>query len=145
MNLQKSCSMPDYASFDGTPQGADEHKDFRSDARPTRSSLAVDHVWFVMDPRQVVLSDRVLKFLSARDIDSYPNQFTLAGEPLLSGYSTGLAAMAALAADLEIGKPFVQKLRGAQISSGKWRSCDSMLHMLAMLHASGNYKIYIQG
>jgi endo-1,4-beta-D-glucanase Y len=31
------------------------------------------------------------------------------------------------------------------ITSVKWRYYDDMLYMLAMLHASGNFKIYIQG
>ena len=142
----KTGLMPDYANFDGTPHGSDEHKDFRFDAWRTLSNVAVDHAWFNVDPWQVEQSERVLKFLASQDIDSYPNQFTLDGEPLSSDHSTGLVAMAAiaaLAADPEIGKPFVQELWDAQIPSGKWRYYDGMLYMLAMLHASGNFKIYI--
>lgn len=70
------------------------------------------------------------------------------GVSLSSDHSTGfvaMAALAALAADPEIGNPFVQQLWDAQIPSGKWRYYDGMLYMLAMLHASGNFKIYIQG
>jgi len=91
-------------------------------------------------------SNRVLKFLASQNISSYPNQFSLDGEPLSSDHSTGLVAMAAVAAltaDPEVGKPFVQELWDAQIPSGKWRYYDGMLYMLAMLHASGNFKIYI--
>jgi oligosaccharide reducing-end xylanase len=140
--------MPDYANFDGTPYGTDEHKDFRFDAWRTLSNVAVDHAWFAVDSWQVEQSNRVLKFLDSQGIDSYPNQFTLEGESLSSDHSTGLVAMAAvaaLAADPEIGKPFVQELWDAQIPSGKWRYYDGMLYMLAMLHASGSFKIYIQG
>ena len=61
------------------------------------------------------------------------------------GNPSPLSAVATLAADPEIGKPFVQELWDAQIPSGKWRYYDGMLYMLAMLHASGNFKIYIQG
>jgi oligosaccharide reducing-end xylanase len=77
-----------------------------------------------------------------------PLLFYMIGVSLSSDHSTRLVAMAAvsaLAADPEIGKPFVQELWDAVIASGKWRYYDGMLYMLAMLHASGIFKIYIQG
>jgi oligosaccharide reducing-end xylanase len=138
--------MPDYANFDGTPYGTDDHKDFRFDAWRTLSNVAVDYAWFAADPWQVEQSNRVLNFLASQGIDSYSNQFTLDGTPLSADHSTGLvsmAAVAALAADPEKGKPFVQELWEAQIPSGKWRYYDGMLYMLGMLHASGNFKIYM--
>jgi oligosaccharide reducing-end xylanase len=137
--------MPDYANFDGTPYGTDDHKDFRFDAWRTLSNVAVDYAWFAADPWQVEQSNRVLNFLASQGIDSYPNQFTLDGSPLSSDHSTGLvsmAAVAALAADPEIGKPFVQALWDAQIPSGKWRYYDGMLYMLGLLHVSGSFRIY---
>ena len=140
--------MPDYANFDGTPYGSDEHKDFRFDAWRTLSNVAVDYAWFAADSWQVEQSNRVLHFLESQGIDSYPNQFTLDGEPVSGDHSTGLVAMAAvaaLAADPETGKPFVQELWDAQIPSGQWRYYDGMLYMLALLHASGNFKIDIEG
>ena len=140
--------MPDYANFDGTPYGSDDHKDFRFDAWRTLSNVAVDFAWFAADPWQVERSNRVLDFLASRGIDSYPNQFTLGGTALSSDHSTGLvsmAAVAALAADPEKGKPFVQALWDSQIPSGKWRYYDGMLYMLGLLHVGGNFKIYLQG
>jgi oligosaccharide reducing-end xylanase len=59
--------------------------------------------------------------------------------------SSSFVGRATLAANPEIGKPFVQDLWCAQIPSGKSRYYDGMLYMPAMLHASGNFKIYIQG
>ncbi len=59
--------------------------------------------------------------------------------------SSSLVARATRAVDPEIGKPFVQEVWDAQIPLGKWRYDDGMLYMPAMLHASGNFKIYIQG
>jgi oligosaccharide reducing-end xylanase len=56
-----------------------------------------------------------------------------------------LAATGAWGAGPEIGRLFVETLWDAQVPSGKWRSHDGMLYMLAMLHASGNFKFYIQG
>jgi oligosaccharide reducing-end xylanase len=137
--------MPDYANFDGTPYGTDDHKDFRFDAWRTLSNVAVDYAWFNADPWQVEQSNRVLHFLASQGIDSYSNQFSVDGTPLSRDHSTGLvsmAAVAALAADRETGEPFVQALWDTQIPSGKWRYYDGMLYMLGMLHVSGNFKIY---
>ncbi len=137
--------MPDYANFNGTPYESGDHQDFRFDAWRTLSNVAVDYAWFAADPWQAEQSDRVLDFLSSQGMDSYPNQYSLDGKPLSSDHSTGLVAMAAvaaLAADPEKGRPFVQALWDAKIPSGKWRYYDGMLYMLGLLHDSGNFRIY---
>lgn len=137
--------MPDYANFDGTAYGTDEHADFRFDAWRTLSNVAVDYAWFAADPWQVEQSERVLDFLASQGIDSYPNQYSLDGEALSSDHSTGLVSMTAvatLAASPEKGKPFVQALWDAEIPSGKWRYYDGLLYTLALLHVSGNFRIY---
>lgn len=137
--------MPDYANFDGTAYGTDEHADFRFDAWRTLSNVAVDYAWFAAAPWQVEQSERVLDFLASQGIDSYPNQYSLDGEALSSDHSTGLvsmAAVAALAASPEKGEPFVQALWDAEIPSGKWRYYDGLLYTLALLHVSGNFRIY---
>jgi oligosaccharide reducing-end xylanase len=142
----KTGLMPDYANFDGTPYGSDDHKDFRFDAWRALSNVAVDYAWFAADPWQVEQSNRVLDFLASQGIDSYSNQYTLNGAPLSSDHSTGLVAMAAVAAlasDPEKGKPFVQALWDTSIPEGRWRYYDGMLYMLGLLHVSGNFRIYI--
>jgi oligosaccharide reducing-end xylanase len=136
--------MPDYANFDGTPYGSGDHKDFRFDAWRTLSNVAVDYAWFAADPWQVEQSNRVLDFLASQG-DRYPNQYTLDGSPLSNDHSTGLAAMAAvaaLAAEPDKGAPFVQALWEAQIPTGKWRYYDGLLYFMGLLHASGHFKIY---
>ena len=137
--------MPDYAYFDGTPYNDSFHKDFRFDAWRTLSNVAVDYAWFAADSWQVEQSNRVLDFLASQGIGSYPNQYTIEGEPLSSDHSTGLvsmAAVAALAASPEKGKPFIQALWDTDIPSGKWRYYDGLLYMMGLLHVSGNFRIY---
>jgi oligosaccharide reducing-end xylanase len=56
-----------------------------------------------------------------------------------------MAAVAALAANPDKGKPFVQALWDSKIPSGKWRYYDGILYMLALLHVSGNFRVYIPG
>jgi oligosaccharide reducing-end xylanase len=137
--------MPDYANFDGTAASTDAHKDFRFDAWRTLSNVAVDYAWFGTDPWEMEQSDLVLGFLDSQGMDAYPNQYSLDGKPLSSEHSTGLVAMAAVAALASkpgTGKPFVQALWDAKIPSGQWRYYDGMLYMLALLHVSGAFRIY---
>ena len=140
--------MPDYAGFDGTPTGG-EHKDFRFDAFRTASNVAVDYAWFAADPWQVDQSNRQLGFFDSQGIDRYVNQYALDGKPLSSDRSTGLIAMngvAALAATTGKAPEFVQALWDARIPSGRWRYYDGLLYTLALLHVSGNFRIYaLQG
>jgi oligosaccharide reducing-end xylanase len=136
--------MPDYANFDGTPTGG-EHEDFRFDAWRTLANVAVDFAWFGADPWQAEQSDRVLRFLAAQDSGFYGNQYTLDGKALAGDHSTGLvgmAAVAALAADPEVGKPFIQALWDTKIPQGKWRYYDGLLYFMALMHSSGNFRVY---
>jgi oligosaccharide reducing-end xylanase len=138
--------MPDYSNFDGTPYADSDHKDFRFDAWRTLSNVAVDFAWFGKDPWESEQSNRVLSFLASQGMDSYPNQYSLDGKPLSGDHSTGLVSMAAvasLAADPELGKPFVQALWDAKIPSGQWRYYDGMLYLLGLLHVSGEFQIYL--
>jgi oligosaccharide reducing-end xylanase len=136
--------MPDYASFDGAPYPG-EHADFRFDAWRAASNVAVDYAWFAADDWAVSQSDRLLAFFQRQGLGSYANQFTLDGKPLSSDHSPGLVAMNAVAAlaatDGKAGE-FVDALWNAPIPSGKWRYYDGMLYTLALLHVSGNFRIY---
>jgi len=141
----KTGLMPNYANFDGTPYDDRFHKDFRFDAWRTLSNVAVDYAWFAADPWQVEQSNRVLDFLSSQGVGSYPNQYSVEGEPLSPDHSTGLVAMAAvaaLAASPKKGKPFVQALWRTEIPSGKLRYYDGLLYIIGLLLVSGNFRIH---
>jgi oligosaccharide reducing-end xylanase len=143
----KTGLMPEYSYFDGRPFtettfGAGKG-DFRFDAWRTLANVALDHAWFSADPWQVKQSNRVLRFLSAQG-DNCPNQFTLAGEPLSKDPSEGLFAMAAvagLAAEPGLARPFVQRLWDADVPSGRWRYYNGLLYQLALLQVSGRFRI----
>ena len=117
--------MPEYAHFDGRPYGGmgEQKKDFRFDAWRTLANVGLDHAWFPTDRWSVDQSNRVLRFLSSQG-RAFPNQYTLDGKPLSTDSSLGLTAMAAvagLAADPEVARPFVQRLWDAPIPEGRWR------------------------
>jgi hypothetical protein len=54
-------------------------------------------------------------------------------------------AVAALAADREIGEPFVQALWDQPLPTGQYRYYDGLLMMLGLLQVSGNFRIYEPG
>jgi len=134
--------MPEYAEFDGRPHpgGAE----FRFDAWRTPANVALDHAWWAADPWQPSQCNRVLRFFASR-APRVPNQFTLDGQPLSTDVSTGLIAMAAvagLAADGDLARPFVQQLWDAPVPSGHWRYYDGLLYELALLQAGGRFQIF---
>ena len=138
--------MPEYAHFDGTPfLGFGVGRgDFRFDAWRTLSNVALDHAWFAADPWQVQQSNRVLRFLAAQGPNG-ANQYSLEGKPLSADTSSGLTAMAAvagLAADPDLARPFVQCLWDAPIPSGQWRYYNGMLQLLSLLQVSGRFQIH---
>lgn len=137
--------MPDYANYDGSPRKSREHDYFRFDAWRTASNIAVDHSWFGVDPWQVEQSNRLLEFFAAQGMSNYANQFDLDGTPRSSDHSPGLVAMnavAALAATTPKRSDFVQALWDQSTPSGKWRYYDGLLHLMGLLHVSGNFRIY---
>jgi oligosaccharide reducing-end xylanase len=137
--------MPDYAAFDGTPYPQGDHADFRFDAWRAASNVAVDYSWFAADDWAVAQNDRLLDFFHRQGIAGYANQYTLDGKPLSGDHSPGLVAMnavAALAAASDKSNDFVDALWTTEIPSGKWRYYDGMLYTLALLHVSGNFRIY---
>jgi oligosaccharide reducing-end xylanase len=143
----KTGLMPEYAHFNGAPYQENTFGpgkgDFRFDAWRTLSNVAVDHAWFNADPWQVEQSNRVLTFLATHS-RNFPNQFALDGRPLSNESSIGLVAMAAvagLAADPDLARPFVQRLWEADTPSGKWRYYDGLLYHLALLQVSGRFQI----
>ncbi|HEX2860852.1 MAG TPA: hypothetical protein VHN79_04400 [Lacunisphaera sp.] len=137
--------MPDYSHFDGTPYVRFGHEDFRYDAWRTLGNPALDWSWWRADPWQVEQSNRVLRFLASHG-DALPDRFKIDGTPVSPNTNTegllAMAAVAALAADREVGQPWVQRLWDMPMPKGRHRYYDGLLTMLALLQVSGNYRIY---
>lgn len=138
--------MPEYSHFDGRPFTDEKFGsgkgDFRFDAWRTLAHVALDHAWGSGDPWQSDQSNRVLRFLASQGAN-YANQFTLDGRPLSDDHSAGLTAMAAvagLAADPDLARPFVQSLWDAPIPAGKWRYYNGLLYLLGLLQAGGRFQ-----
>jgi oligosaccharide reducing-end xylanase len=109
------------------------------------ANVSVDYVWFAADPWEIEQSNRLLDFFASQGMNDYKAEYTLDGKPDAGHRSTGLMAtnaVAALAADPQKGKPFVQALWDLDIPTGKYRYYDGLLTMLALLQDSGNFRIY---
>lgn len=139
---------PDYANFDGTPWAAPwnpRSPHFAADAWRTAMNWSVDWAWWRADPRQPELSDRLQSFFVSQGLETYPNHFTLDGKPRGGDHSMGLVAMnatASLAATQPQARQFVTALWQAPVPSGQFRYYDGMLYLLAMLHCSGEFRIW---
>jgi oligosaccharide reducing-end xylanase len=139
--------MPDYSNFDGTPRTMPwgNHDDFRYDAWRTLGNPALDWSWWRVDPWQVEQSNRVLTFLASHG-EKIPDRFKIDGTPVSTDFNTegliAMAAVAALAADREIGQPWVQRLWDMPMPTGRLRYYDGLLTILALLQVSGNYRVY---
>ena len=139
---------PNYSYFDGTPYNDKYNGNFRYDAFRVGANVGVDYLWFRPDEWHVEQSNRLLDFFASEGIDEYKAEYLLTGEPEVAHRSSGLIAtnaVAALAADPEKGKPFVQALWELDVPTGKYRYYDGMLRMLGLLQVSGNFRIYEPG
>lgn len=138
---------PDYANFDGTPKAASWDANtatFRYDAWRTAMNWGVDAVWWAKDPRQTELSNKLLRFFSEQGA-RYPSTYQLDGTPTNQDHSLGLVAanaVAALAASDPVAPRFVDALYAQEPPKGKWRYYNGMLYLMALLHVSGNFRIY---
>jgi len=137
---------PDYSTFDGKPLPASwdaNTVNFRFDAWRTAMNWSVDWAWFRADPRQQELSDHLLSFFRAQG-KGYPNQYTIDGKPTSGDHSSGLASMNAVAtlASKTGEGDFVEALWNQPIPTGQWRYYDGMLYLMALLHVSGEFRVY---
>lgn len=139
---------PNYSEFDGSPVSDPYNGNFRYDAFRVGANIGMDHVWFAPSQWHVEQSNRLLNFFASQGMDDYKAEYLLTGEPEVGHRSPGLMAtnaVAALAADREIGEPFVQALWDEHLPTGQYRYYDGLLMMLGLLQVSGNFRIYEPG
>lgn len=137
--------VPDYAEFSGAPNNTGNHGDFRFDAWRTAVNWSVDYAWFADNASAPTLTNRLQSFFEAQGVNTYANQFSLAGSPLSSDRSPGLIASnaaASLAATDPRAWDFVQNLWNLQPPTGQYRYYDGLLNFMALLHTSGHFRIY---
>ena len=139
---------PDYANFDGAPVTNGWNKgaaNFRFDAFRTAGNWSVDWSWWEKDPRERELSDKLQAFFKSQGMETYGCQFTLDGKPLDVRHAQGLVAEnaeASLAATNPRANQFVEALWRTPAPDGPERYYEGLLYMMALLHCSGEFRIW---
>lgn len=140
---------PNYAHFDGTPASGGFNPratNFSFDAFRTAGNWSVDWSWWHKDSRERELSDRVQAFFASQGMATYGCQFTLAGKQLDGRHAQGLVAVnavASLAATNPRAKDFVEALWNTPTPDGEQRYYEGLLYMMALLHCSGEFRIWL--
>jgi len=140
---------PDYGHFDGRPVDVpwnQNAKRFAYDSWRTAMNWSVDWSWWQKDSRQQLLSNRIQTFFHGQGINSYGSVYTLDGEMVNKSRAQGLIAtnaVASLAATHPFAKEYVEAFWNQPVpSSFSERYYSGLLHMMSLLHCSGQFKIY---
>jgi oligosaccharide reducing-end xylanase len=140
---------PDYANFDGSPVTngwSRSASNFGFDAFRTAGNWSVDWSWWAKDPRERELSDKLQAFFESKGMETYGCRFTLDGKQLEDRHAQGLVAVnadASLAAsDSTRANKFVEALWNTPTPDGLERYYEGLLYMMALLHCSGEFKIW---
>jgi oligosaccharide reducing-end xylanase len=152
----KTGLAPVYANFDGTPHKNRfvQSDEFGYDAWRTASNWAVDWSWWRKAPAEQQLSDRVQNFFQSQGIDGYGPVYSLDGKDMGStpgrpheDHPAGLVgtnAVAGLAAkNAAVANKFTEALWNLPVPAGQYRYYDGMLYMMSLLHASGEFRIWM--
>lgn len=140
---------PDYANFDGSPvtngwtRGAGN---FRYDAFRVAANWSVDWAWWGKAERERELSDTLQAFFAAQGMAVYGCQFTLDGQSLENRHAEGLVAenaVASLAATRPRARDFVEALWNTPTPAGLERYYEGLLYLMALLHCSGEFRIWM--
>jgi oligosaccharide reducing-end xylanase len=138
---------PDRNNFDGSAVIGRNGKPitFDYDSWRSVSNWSVDYSWWHKDPRQVILSDRLQKFLVTQGINTFADRYTLDGQALSARHSPGMLATAAVgslaATPGSVSKSFVEALWNTPIPSGEQRYYDGLLYLMSLMHCSANFRI----
>ncbi len=156
--LTKACHpitgfSAEYAEFDGSPMSrplswtTDRHDWFFSDSYRTAANIGLDYEWFGIDEGQREVADRIQKFLQPKLKEGTYPIYEVDGRVVPGGamHSIGITAtvaQAALAAEGDQWKEWVEKFYHTPLRSDKRRYYDNCLYFFAFLALSGNYRIW---
>jgi oligosaccharide reducing-end xylanase len=137
---------PCYANFDGSlvPRSGNYGTNFSYDAFRTAGNWSVDWSWWAKDPRQRELSDKLQAFFESKGTN-YGCVFTLEGQQLEDRHAQGLIAVnavAGLAANNPRWKRYAEELWNTPTPDGLERYYEGLLYMMALLHCSGEFRIW---
>lgn len=136
----------EYASFDGKPYKVffNSSSDLSAyDSFRVIQNIAVDYLWFGKDEREVEAVNKLLGFYSSQP--TIVAVYSHDGKPKVNYGSPALVAMNAVGATIsgeDFAERFVKELWLQPTPAGRWRYYNGLLHMLGLLHVSGEFRIY---
>jgi oligosaccharide reducing-end xylanase len=137
---------PNYANFDGSCVNTFWRgtTNFSYDAFRTAGNWSVDWSWWGKDVRERGLSDKLQAFFESKGTN-YGCQFALDGATLEERHAQGLVAVnavASLAATNPRAREFVEELWRLPTPDGGERYYEGLLYLMALLHCSGEFRIW---
>lgn len=142
----------DYSAFNGQPQqynGNNNSTKYMYDAMRSAMNFGMDYYLFGADStREIEMATRIINFFEK---DGYQHaRFNWDGSNPSEQYTQGEAganAVAAIALRSTSGsedkiKKNLQNAWDTKFMTGQYRYYDGLVHYLAMLHLSGNFKIW---
>ncbi|GAL87117.1 glycoside hydrolase [Sporocytophaga myxococcoides] len=139
--------VTDYMTFDGQPYTVSWNSNagnFAYDSWRVISNIAMDAHWFGNSWHSAQV-DKLLTFFNSYG-SNYNALYHQDGTPTENTHAaSGLYAMngaGTLASNNAIAWDFVDKLYNQAVPTGEYRYYDGLLHILALLHASGKFKIW---
>lgn len=142
----KTGLFPVRAYFNGTP--APYNNFFASEAYRTPMNLAIDQIWFGVDPWQVEEANRLLAFFSQQGRNNggtYGTSYMLDGTPILDNPERALIVVngiTGLIATTENRVKYVQAAWDVEPSVGAPRYYSGLLHLISLLVLSGQFRVY---
>jgi oligosaccharide reducing-end xylanase len=142
---------PNYSDTNGGTNGVSSPNNvFFYDAWRVAMNIAVDYYWWGGGSWEQTQADAIQAFFESKGLTTYGCLFNLDGSRFnydkTDMHRAGLMAMNAVASlaatDQVRAKKFVDELWNVEMPSGTERYYDGCLYMLAMLHVSGQFKIW---
>lgn len=145
--------FPEYSTFDGKPQKTSHNPVSHHsgpDAWRVIQNMAMDYEWFSKDVRLKMLVERLHRFYHQQGLPDAPRRYVgsyhLDGTPRVKYKPAGLVAMNAVGAlasdEPELARGFVMELWNQPAPTGEHRYYNGVLHLLGLLHTSGNFRLY---
>lgn len=144
----------EYANYDGTPHGTGWNSNatrFAYDSWRVGGNVGMDWAWMMQPGTELpARADALVSFFHGKGPTSYLALWRPDGAGNGEGHhSPGLVAMNAVAtlattsAVAEQARALIEDLWSLELPVGKYRYYDGLLYTFALLHLSGEYKIYL--
>jgi len=143
----------DYMNFSGSAVAANTNGNadsgrFAYDSWRVIQNMAMDYYWWSEDSGLKTIVERLQQFFKNQGMTTYKNRFELNGTVVGTDHSQGLVMMnasGALVGTGSLSQEFSSIAFTLQPPTGQYRYYDGLLHLLGLMHVSGNYRIYGPG